>query len=42
MLFDKGLWMAMAAKLEEIADKTSDLNTQGELEELIEKIYQSV
>lgn len=41
-MLDKQLWLALAAKLQEIADNTVDMDTQQELNELIEKIYESV
>lgn len=41
-MYDKQLWLAMAAKLEEIAENTVDMDTKEELDELIGKIYESV
>lgn len=37
---DKELWLAMASKLQEIADNTVDLDTSLELNELVDKIYE--
>ncbi|MED2748980.1 hypothetical protein P4278_12960 [Bacillus thuringiensis] len=34
--------LALSAKLQEIADNTADLETAAELEELIEKINESI
>lgn len=39
---DKQLLIALASKLQEIADSTVDVGTQLELNELIETIYESV
>lgn len=36
------LLIALASKLQEIADNTADVETESELNELIEKIYESV
>jgi len=36
------LLIALASKLQEIADNTVDVETESELNELIEKIYESV
>lgn len=38
----KQLLIALASKLQEIADNTADVETESELNELIEKIYESV
>lgn len=38
----KQLLVALANKLQEIADNTADIETQDELNELIEKIYETV
>lgn len=37
---DKELWLAMASKLQEIADNTVDLGTSLELNDLVDKIYE--
>lgn len=36
------LLITLASKLQEIADNTADVETESELNELIEKIYESV
>ena len=36
------LLIALASKFQEIADNTTDVETESELNELIEKIYESV
>lgn len=36
---EKQLWLAMASKLQEIADNTADLDTSCELNEIVDKIY---
>ena len=38
----KQLLVALASKLQEIADNTADVETESELNELIDKIYESV
>ena len=38
----KQMLIALASKLQEIADSTVDVETESELNEVIEKIYESV
>ncbi|AHZ09555.1 hypothetical protein FP74_gp241 [Bacillus phage CAM003] len=37
---DRRLWLAMAERLQEIADNTCDIDTGDELNEIIDKIYE--
>ncbi|ASR79923.1 hypothetical protein JANET_131 [Bacillus phage Janet] len=37
---DRRLWLAMAERLQEIADNTDDIDTGDELNEIIDKIYE--
>ncbi|AZF89226.1 hypothetical protein Goe5_c01200 [Bacillus phage vB_BthM-Goe5] len=37
---DRRLWLAMAERLQEIADNTDDIDTSDELNEIIDKIYE--